>query len=260
MASSIGTSHVASGAPCQDSHCHLLLTDSSGEVVLVLAAADGAGTAARAEVGAWLACRTFGELVEMFLAGGQTIASLNRGQVEGWVEDIRRELAERAAADGAELRDYACTLLAAIASESSTAFIQIGDGAIVVSHGEEDGWSYVFWPQHGEFANTTNFVVSEKAVSALEFELAERPVSEIAIFTDGIENLVLQKANRAVHEPFFRSMFPAVRRSKVNGFDEALSRSLEGYLSSKAVTNRTDDDKTLILASRRLPSSVSADE
>jgi len=62
---------------------------------------------------------------------------------------------------------------------------------------------------------------------------------------------VLQKAAKAVHGPFFDSMFPAVRRSTASGVDVELSRALGVYLSSAPVNQRTDDDKTLILASRR---------
>jgi hypothetical protein len=46
-------------------------------------------------------------------------------------------------------------------------------------------------------------------------------------------------------------MFPAVRRSTVAGVDTDLSRALEEYLSGPLINARTDDDKTLILASRR---------
>ena len=254
MASSIGTSHLSSGAPCQDSHCHHFVSGRDGSDVLILVAADGAGTAARSNVGSWLACKTFAGLVDMFVTDGGNVADLNRTQVESWITTIRHELAERAAADEGQLRDYACTLLAVITAEDVTAFLQIGDGAIVVSNGEEDGWSYVFWPQHGEFANTTNFIISPNATSVLEFELAVRPILEVAIFTDGIENLVLHNANRAVHEPFFRAMFPAVRRSPVHGVDADLSKGLDTYLSTPSITDRTDDDKTLILATRMAPS------
>ena len=46
-------------------------------------------------------------------------------------------------------------------------------------------------------------------------------------------------------------MFGPVRRSQVVGEDLALSQDLEGYLSSPAILERTDDDKTLVLATRR---------
>ncbi|MGE5150850.1 MAG: protein phosphatase 2C domain-containing protein, partial [Rhodospirillaceae bacterium] len=144
---------------------------------------------------------------------------------------------------------YACTLLAAVVGDQSAVFVQIGDGAMVISSGT--GWRHVFWPQHGEFANTTNFVTSERAVPELEFVRVDEAVQEIAIFTDGIENLVLQKAGKTAHAPFFDSMFPPVRKSLASGVDAELSRALDKYLSSPTINNRTDDDKTLILASRR---------
>src|SRR5262249_12376686 len=131
------------------------------------------------------------------------------------------------------------------------AFLQIGDGAIVISHGEEDGWSWVFWPQHGEFANTTNFIVSDNARECLAFDLAPRRIDELAIFTDGLEDLVLHQASRTVHQPFFNSVFKPVRESVAQGYDESLSTSLERYLESPIVCERTDDDKTLVIATRR---------
>ena len=73
MASSIGQSHVAAAQPCQDAHFHLQATDADGRPVMVLAAADGAGSAALAEVGASLACETFGRLVEAYV-----------GRAAGW--------------------------------------------------------------------------------------------------------------------------------------------------------------------------------
>ncbi|MBV8393402.1 MAG: protein phosphatase 2C domain-containing protein, partial [Alphaproteobacteria bacterium] len=52
MASSIGQSHVAAAQPCQDAHFHLEAGDADGRPVMVVAAADGAGSAALAELGA----------------------------------------------------------------------------------------------------------------------------------------------------------------------------------------------------------------
>ena len=74
---------------------------------------------------------------------------------------------------------------------------------------------------------------------------------EIALLSDGIEPLVLHYASRTVHGPFFDCMFGPVRRSQAIGEDLALSQDLEGYLSSPAILERTDDDKTLVLAMRR---------
>jgi hypothetical protein len=47
-------------------------------------------------------------------------------------------------------------------------------------------------------------------------------------------------------------MFKQVRQSSVDGFDEQLSTNLDKYLSSPRVCERTDDDKTLLMATRRI--------
>ncbi|MCW5734755.1 MAG: protein phosphatase 2C domain-containing protein [Enhydrobacter sp.] len=249
MASAAGTSHIAAEQRCQDAHFHVEATGPDGERTMVLAVSDGAGTAPLAEVGAGLVCSTFGRLVAAYVGQGGRIENIRRPLVERWIAGLIYRLEMHAAHTGAALEDYACTLLAAAVGDRSAVFLQIGDGAIVQSVG--GSWRYVFWPQHGEFANTTNFITSTHRLEALEFDVASAPVEELALFTDGLENLVLKKATRAVHAPFFESMFPPVRRSRATGVDADLSRALNGYLSSAPVNDRTDDDKTLIMASRR---------
>ena len=133
-------------------------------------------------------------------------------------------------------------------------FFQIGDGAIVVSNrAEPDDYGWVFWPQHGEFANQTNFVTQDNALEVLEFELEERCVDEIAIFTDGIERLVLDLQEKTAHTPFFRTLFGWLIQTEPAAVGEEIppSEVVGRYLGSKEINNRTDDDKTLILASRR---------
>lgn len=250
-ASVVGTSHIGTGAPCQDFSIHQLAESDAGPV-LIAAVSDGAGSAAHAHVGSRIACERLIELVQEFLTSGHHVACIDRETVNSWIDATTRAIQATADASEASLRDYACTLLAAIVDRDAAVFFQVGDGAIVTSQGEEDGWLWVFWPQHGEFANTTNLITSENVRDALEFELAPRRVDELALFTDGIENLVLHHASRTVHEPFFNGMFKQVRQSSVDGFDEQLSSSLDKYLSSARVCERTDDDKTLLMATRRI--------
>ncbi len=258
MASSIGTSHIATAVPCQDSHACALLRDAKGHDVLVLVAADGAGSAAVADVGAKLVCQRFITLVKDLVASGGSVEDIERDRVAHWLARLVERLSMRAEANGLGIEDYACTLVAAIVGEGAAAFVQVGDGAIVLSDGAERGWKYVFWPQHGEFANTTNFITSMNAASVFEFATTREAFAEIALLTDGLENLVLRKADKSVHGPFFDSMFRSVRRSSAVGEDNALSRDLERYLSTPSVVQRTDDDKTLILASRRQPERATA--
>ncbi|MFB6414375.1 PP2C family serine/threonine-protein phosphatase [Bradyrhizobium tunisiense] len=246
----IGTSHLKSGLPCQDSIAHSIVRTKRGNVVVTVVC-DGAGSAAHSEIGSWLAANTFVELVEVYLKTGGLVADIDRARVVSWVEATRASLTQRAHSDGNSPKDYACTLIAAIVGPSAAAFAQIGDGAIVVSHGEADGWSWVFWPQHGEYANQTTFVLSANATSVLEFGLAPRRIDEFAMFSDGIERMVLHTATKSVNNDFFEQMLRPVRVSNSWGVDQKLSSGLKAYLGSAPVNARTDDDKSLVMATRR---------
>jgi hypothetical protein len=174
--------------------------------------------------------------------------------VQDWLSRLRAEISELASAAELRPREFACTILAAVIGESQAAFFQIGDGAMVVSNRlEPDDYGWVFWPQHGEFANQTNFIVQDDALEIFEFELEDRCVDEIAIFTDGIERLVLDLKERTAHAPFFRPLFGWLVKTDPVAIDREISKSevIERYLGSKQINDRTDDDKTLILATRR---------
>ncbi|WP_129780363.1 PP2C family serine/threonine-protein phosphatase [Peristeroidobacter soli] len=248
-ASSIGTSHAKTGSPCQDAFkCTLFQSQEQGEIVL-LVACDGAGSAKFSEIGADLACREFASNLELYIAEGHRIEALDRLQAREWLDNVVAALNARATTDGERLRDYACTLLAGILSPTHAVFVQVGDGAMVVREGPEE-WCYIFWPQHGEYINTTSFITEPESLEKFEFELVANPIHELAVFTDGIESLVLQYATNTVHSPWFNQMIPPVRALAQGGFDDPLSRKLAAYLASEAVCARTDDDKTLLLASR----------
>ena len=90
----------------------------------------------------------------------------------------------------------------------------------------------MFWPQHGEYANQTVFVLSANAADAMEFNLAPRRIDEFAIFSDGIERMVLHGATKAVNDSFFDQMFVPVRASTARGLDQELSEKLKAYIET----------------------------
>lgn len=249
-ASAIGSSHVGSGTPCQDYAAQAVVKTKDGQV-LVVVVCDGAGSALHSEIGSWLASTTFVELVEVHFEQGGTIAEIDRSTVAGWIGLTIDRLIGRSKDDGNSAKDYSCTLLAAIVGVDAAIFAQIGDGAIVVSHGREDGWNWVFWPQHGEYANQTTFVLSASAIDAMQYDFAPRRVDEFAVFSDGIERMVLHGATKTVNDKFFDQMFAPIRASMVRGLDRRLSSQLSLYLDSPVVNARTNDDKTLVMATRQ---------
>jgi hypothetical protein len=249
QASVIGTSHRLSGSPCQDSSEHRIV-QVGDQTHLIATVSDGAGSAPYSDQGSRYACDTIIRLIEAFLSGGATLDQLTREVAVDWVSEVAEGIEQLAQAHDRSGREYACTLLVAAVAPEQAVFFQVGDGVIVTTHDSGEGWMWVFWPQHGEFANSTNFIVSSDLADVLEFQHEKYPIPELALLTDGLENLVLDKREQLVHEPFFNSMMPAVRNSSANGRDDPLCESLARYLSGPKVCERTDDDKTLLLASR----------
>jgi len=248
-ASVIGTSHEKVGGACQDANdCQLYLLPS-GERVLIAAAADGAGSAPCGGEGAATACSVFVGLANDHLDAGQSVDQISLETAQSWITSIQDSLEQQAESVSRERRDFACTLLGLVASSSCAACLQIGDGAMILSDSEERVYGHVFWPERGEYANTTHFVTQDDAVGHLQFESVRREIVEAALLTDGLQSLALNYREQVAHEPFFKGLF-APLRALGEGRSHELSRSLADFLSSPRVNEKTDDDKTLVLATR----------
>jgi len=251
FASVAGTSHAATGAPCQDASICKEIIATNGSSILVAALADGAGTASHSETASKLACNLFVESVDCIFHNGGTIDDITHDFVKSWVTKVQNEIGVLAAADELSLRDFACTFLAAVIGPNSAAFCQIGDGAIVISsRRESEEYQYVFWPQQGDYANITNFVTDDMASNKLEHTITSETVDEVALFSDGLQSLALHYESKTAYCPFFRPVFSWLREAP-GGHSTKHSSSLNTYLNSSKVNERTDDDKTLIAATRR---------
>jgi len=266
FASVAGTFHLKSQSPCQDASRVEVFRDAGGGEVLVAAASDGAGSAALSQLGAKLACDLFVDGVKSHIEGGNTRAVLADNFIVDWIGNFRRLAIGSSGAGSARIQDFACTLLAAVVWRDLALYFQLGDGAIVESRREEpareepareypareypDGYAVVCWPQQGEYANMTNFLTDADAADKVFRELKPGVVDEVAIFTDGLQRLALDYRTQSAHAPFFAPMF-AWLRPRGGGYSRELSDSLTVYLNSEKINSRTDDDKTLILATRR---------
>jgi hypothetical protein len=242
-----GTSHRRNGQPCQD-FCLVKAIDASPESALVLVSADGSGSAARAQQGAQMACEGLMEAVLADLERGQAVSNIDEPQVRRWFQKVRDKIDATAEEHKVPCRDFACTLLLAVVGESAAAFAQLGDGGIVRAEGER--YVPVFWPQTGEYANTTNFVTDSTYDQHLQFQVHAARVDELAVFTDGLQAVALEYASREGHAGFFGPMFRHLRNAAVAS---DLSEGLRDFLGSERINQRTDDDKTLILATRVAP-------
>lgn len=214
-------------------------------------AADGAGSASRAEEGAQLTCESFIKTMAPLLSIDDGVENVTQAVASAWLNDFQQDIAQRADLTGSHVRDFACTFLAAIVGPAAAVFLQIGDGAIVVSPCDEpEEFSWIFWPKKGEYENQTTFVTDVSAEGRLNYELVRTRIDEVALFTDGLQRLALHMVDQSVHAPFFRPIFSALRATPA-GASETTSSQLVTFLDSDRVNERTDDDKTLIVATRK---------
>lgn len=244
-ASRAGTSHIRDDLPCQDAWGGAVVTTPVGQT-LVAVVSDGAGSASHGGDGSALICRELTDRLSCTVPGD---ATAGQDWLREAVIDTRLAVLEEAAARDLAGRDLAATLIVAVLTPTWSAYAQVGDGAIVTPDGTGE-WAWLFWPQRGEYANSTSFLTDPTALDSLQVDAMPGEQLEVALFTDGLQHLLLDYEQQQVHSPFFERMLVPVRASAASGEDPELSAGLHDYLGSAPVTDRADDDLTLLLATQ----------
>jgi hypothetical protein len=243
-ASVAGVSHEKAGLPCQDAHGFRHVSDA----VLIAAVADGAGSAALAEVGARLAIEVSLQTLERRM---QTVsgakAQVGKEDLEEALQAVRLALETEAEKRHEPVRELATTLLLAVVSAEQVAVLQIGDGAVIAVNAQQDLVA-VTTPPDAEYANATTFVTSPDALEAAQIVVETIPITALALFSDGLQRLALKLPEGTPHAPFFTPLF---------GFAAGMEEPAQGavqlasFLRSPRITERADDDLTLVLAVKR---------
>ncbi len=244
-----GTSHAATDKGCEDAVCYKVIKDSDDNEVLICCASDGAGSAQYAALASEYTTQQFiDKLSEKVLDG----FIITEAIIYSIAEEVYEGLKNEADLKQVPVNEFSCTLLGCCITDNRSAFFQIGDGAVV----RNDGLGFytaVWWPQNGEYLNTTSFLVDDPSFKDLRVTIIYERVDEVAIITDGLQMLALNMDGGVVHQPFFADLFKVVRMAENEYEVGILQLKLEEFLNTSQVNNRTDDDKTLFLASR-LPS------
>lgn len=242
-ASRRGSSHEKSGTRLQDAFS--CFSAGPAEEFLVAIVSDGAGSAKFGGQGASLVCRTMGTLARKHLS---TVSQLPVDEeIFGWTDEVRDLLASVAERHNTPLREFAATLVCVISNGKDSVVCHVGDGCAVMKDAATAGWIAASWPEQGEYASTT-FFMTDEAQLRLRIARFDEQIQAVSLFSDGLERLALDFANKAPSSRFFDPMIAPVAASASRGKDPELSLALKHYLASPAVLARTDDDKTLVLA------------
>ena len=232
-----GTSHRLMGTPCQD---RTWWEEFGG--VTAAALADGAGSAAHAEIGAETAVRTVCRHITRHY--DRLAANPDGGAVGQEILSVLTEaLEEKARELGTEVSQLACTLQAVGIRDGRAFLIHIGDGVIGYTHALTGKVGVLSAPDNGEYKNRTTFVTSPDA--ALRMRLYRCSVEKIGSFllmSDGTADSLYRKAGNTLDSALDTlSLLCALQDPEV------ASVFLDSYLRDVIITH-TDDDCSLMIA------------
>ena len=227
-ASVAGASHTRDDLPCQDA-----FRVTEADAALVVAVADGLGSAALSDLGASAATE----------AAAARAAELTNDPCRAAIEGViaaRDALEKLACVEDCEIRDLACTLIVLVAARR-IGIAHVGDGAAV---GLCDGEPYVLSPPApSEYVNEVDSLASDDWVDHVRPVLCIEAIDAVGVHTDGCQHAAIRHGK--AHAGFFRPLFDyAGTGVGAEEGDEALAQLLSG----EKMSEHSDDDKTLVLA------------
>jgi Protein phosphatase 2C len=246
-ASVTGSSHLQTGHGCDDACAYRILDD-----MLYLAIADGAGTAIHSAIGATTAVQTALDTAALLLQGQiepsqpdqwkSALSLILQAAHQAIVQQIPNDPLPTSPSPTRQLNAFATTLLFVSVTKHWIAVAQIGDGAVVIQ--QKDGTiKSLTHPYQDEYINETNFLTDANYLSQVDYSvLARNDIQSIAMLTDGLQLLAMNYPENTPHQPFFTRTFSFANRP------DATEAELRAFLASDRVCERTDDDKTLLLA------------
>ena len=246
-ACSTGSSHVRAGTGCQDFAACLEIPFKQS-TALIAVVSDGAGSAEFSSIGSRTVVQCLCRRLVNYARAEDLPEIISEEAARQWLDDIRDRIFAIADVKGSKPREFAATLVAAIVFPNHMTVCHVGDGACAGRRQGNQEWDVVSWPANGEYASSTYFVTDDPE-PALRMSNWEGEFTDIAIFSDGLERLALDFQNKSAFNRFFDPM-SAPLAGKPAGRGRTLSAQLRTFLNGSQVSDRTDDDKSLIVAKR----------
>lgn len=205
-------------------------SESQGWIVVALA--DGAGSAENAREGAQISAITTIEAVKY---NHKEIYAMNDDlAIKFILTEVIERLGQAAKEKQQPLKSFASTLLFIVIVKDRFLLGQLGDGRIAVLKSQADQWDSAFSPVKGEFHNETIFTVSSNAQQLIKSR--EEPVDDImgcVLMSDGAEESLFERETgkfSAAIDTFYVWLTGKNGRKQIK---RALSQALQGPMKEK---------------------------
>ena len=253
--SAVGSSHLITGTPCQDSYSVDSSDDGSWVAVTVC---DGAGSAQYAGDGAQYVSSAFNSKL---LGLGEKLRSRAPG---GWINDeVIRFVIEvrdglRSIAKSDDISGYHTTLVSLLVGPFGGLSIHIGDGVVVsgeATHEHDGKWAVnkltVSEPENGEYANETFFITESTWLKHIRITPLPK-INWAILATDGGTEYIWDHVRMSPSASALSQLFDvasdgtARNGNGLSNIDEAIGL----YLTDEQFAHVTSDDKTIALVVR----------
>lgn len=195
-ASSIGSSHITSGIPCQDSFSFSLINENCGIAIL----ADGAGSYKNSHIGSQFVTEKGLELFTHLILKNkwhEDLPSLDLWRVQSIkvAQRLLLELAQLAENLKYDIKELSSTLTVAFFSTLGICILNIGDGRGAIKDADNN-WLSILTPYHGEEVGMTVFLTSDLTWKSpnkfIETKIIKDNVNAFIIISDGLEKFLFE--------------------------------------------------------------------
>lgn len=229
------------GIPCQDAWAYALF--ESG--LVVVAVADGLGSASRSDLGARTATDAAVQAAGARGSGGSDEPGALGDIARAAVRAAREALEDRAGREACELRDLACTLIVALLSGDRVAVAHVGDGAVVARC--DGALRLASAPAPSEYANEVVPLTTDAWRESIRTQESVSDVRCVAVLTDGCQRAALARRDGDL-VPFAGFFDPVFAFAQSLATLEEGEEELRALLASEKVCRNSEDDKTLVIA------------
>ena len=231
-----GTRHKAHQMPCHDFGTVAKPTRDS----VVGSIAEGATRGRLSHIGAQVAAKAAAESLDEIARTGTLPDEADLRRI---LKRVRLVLTREAIERNCDLSDLATTLIAFAMTPDKITALQLGEGFLIAASPAR--------PYHsigGNDAGAPRFVTDEDAEDAVAIAVDEGPVSFIAAGTNGLQTLSISAEDGRPHSPFLR---PLNRYLSTAESDDEIHMGIREFLRSDRLSERVDDDMTLMLCGWR---------
>jgi hypothetical protein len=231
-----GRSHARDHRPCEDS-VHVRAIQHR----LIVAVADGAGSASLSKCGSSLVAKVLVEEAAHNITDGMSASAIER-MVQRSFWRARRVLERAARQFQRSLDEFATTGILVVATPQLLVTGHLGDGGAVAVTRDGD-FLTASAPSQGRYANETFFITDDDYADRIKLSVDRRSVLGIAAFSDGLQDEAFDRRGQPA-----ASLFGPIFRWLEEDDELVAAAKLQSFLECPDLQSKTDDDITLAVA------------